>query len=210
MEIYALCEVGREEGFLRFLREINLEKSCAVTAVLAKESYEVATPLLNERLARTIQGFGAEQQKNIGCSVYPSISRSSLYEMSVGMDAGSIARWLRSDFETGRKPVIWTKGLDPFTGLEPEAYRQMIFGYIRTLIGMGVGFQTDLKDLLQIQPMETVTQPRIYLPQLAGNLLLAKDLRKIPEGGVIRLPDHAVITPLAREYGRDHKITFLT
>jgi hypothetical protein len=210
MEIYALCEVGREEGFLRFLREVNLEKSCAVTAVLAKESYAVATPLLNERLARTIQGYGAEQQENIGCSVYPSISRSSLYEMSVGMDAGSISRWLRSDFETGRKPVIWTKGLDPFTGLEPEAYRQMIFGYIRTLIGMGVGFQTDLKDLLQIQPMETVAQPRIYLPQLAGNLLLAKDLRKIPEGGVIRLPDHAVITPLAREYGRDHKITFLT
>ena len=210
MEIYALCEVGREDGFLRFLREMNFEKNCAVTAVLATDSYEVITPLVQEGLATTIQSYGAEDHTNIGCSVYPSISRSSLYEMSVGMDTGNIARWLRRDLETGRKPMIWTKGLDPFTGLEPEAYRRMIFGYIRNLIAMGVGFPTDLMSLLQIQPTPTKPATRIYLPELSGNLLLAKDLRRIPAGGVIQLPEHAVITPLAREYGRDHQITFLT
>ena len=144
MEIYALCEVGREDGFLRFLRELNFENNCAVTAVLAEESHEVAAPLIQEGLASTIQGYGTEDHKNITCSVYPSISRTSLYEMSVGMDTGRIARWLRSDFERGRRPLIWTKGLDPFTGMEPEVYRQMIFGYIRRLMEMDVGFPMDV------------------------------------------------------------------
>ncbi|MBP5265477.1 MAG: hypothetical protein J6Z06_01490 [Lachnospiraceae bacterium] len=64
--------------------------------------------------------------------------------------------------------------------------------------------------MLQIQPTKDASSNRSYFPELSGNLVLAKDLRKIPEGGIIRLPEHAVITPLAREYGRDHKMTFLT
>jgi len=200
MEIYALCETGREDAFLQFLRKNKVENNWPVTAVVSDCMDQTLDCMVQENLCKTICSPGTEINREIKISVYPSISRTTLYQMQVGMDTEYLPAWLKADFEQGRHAVILTKGLDPFTGNEPSAYRQMILGYIRSLVGMGVVFAGD--------GTKIETEKPIYVPEFSGNLLLAKTLRNIPDGGQLKLPKDVVITPLAREYMKEHGIHF--
>ncbi len=217
MEIYALCETGREEGFLQFLRQTKKENQWPVTAVCDQLDEKLLDAMLKEELCNRICSSKSEEKSEIRWSVYPSVSRTSLYQMSVGMDTEALPRWLKKDFEAGRHSMILTRGLDPFSGKEPKAYREKILSYIEELVKMGVLFVKESTEeekskftddkISGTEPLlEESREKRIFVPELSGKLLLVKALRRIPDGGRLELPKDTVMTPLAREYMKEHQI----
>lgn len=229
MDSYALYEKGRERAFLQFLRQNKKGQELSIAAVMESCEDTLLDVIIQEQLCQRIVGHKAEQRDEYRFSLYPSISRTTLYHMSVGADADWLSWWMRMDFETGRKSIVMLDGLDPFTGKEPAAYRDMILGYIRKLIQMGVLFVKELEDVKKICGIvvptgaaESLPDPgketaaskpaqetRIYKPEFDGNLVQQKSLRRIPDQSIVQLPKGMVLTPLARDYIKEHQLRII-
>ncbi len=137
--IYVYCEKEKEEPFLDFLRILKDIEKLEIQTVLENPGTTLLDTIKRENLATGLLD-SAGSDEDIRLSFYPGMRRLSLCESGLGMDREFASKMLRKDFESGRKPIILTSGLDPFSGREPEAYRSMILNYIRSLLLMGVVF----------------------------------------------------------------------
>lgn len=149
-QAYVLCEVERENEFLEFLRNNKLSNQIQVTAILEEPKDELIDTLVKEELCETISRVNATPDPGIRLTVYPSIKRDALCEAGLGMDSKFTSMWLRGDFEQGRRSVILIGGIEPFTGLEPEFYQELILSYVKNLMKMNVKFLKDTKELLKV------------------------------------------------------------
>lgn len=147
---YVLCEIDKEEEFLEFLRQNKLTENISLTAILESPNDTLIDTLLQEQLCKTIAGSDALQDKDIKLSIYPTVSRTSLCAAGLGMDNTFTSMWLRKDMEMGRKSVILVGGVEPFTGMEPEYYKELILSYIKNLMKMDVRFTKTTEDIMAI------------------------------------------------------------
>ncbi len=231
---YVLCEAGRENQFLTFLRKNKSEGSLDLIAVLECPEGDIVRVLLEEGLCSVISAADSRNDPEAVMTIYPSFSRSALCEASLGIDHCFSAAFLRRDFEEGRRSVVITKGLDPFTGKEPAAYREKILAYIRELVRMEVCFTNSPFDVdtkasaaassgandnvvSERQEKKSLTAPALqtsgkaecYTLSTSNNLVSAMDLRKIPVGSSVYLAGSKIITPLAKDVIRDRKLTII-
>ncbi len=139
-ELFVYCEKNGNSSFLDFLKQIKGTPGLRITAVLECTEDGLIGSLTDDKLCDNIARACSFDEKCGGISVYPSFGRSALCEAALGMDREFASRSIRQDFECGRKSIILSDGMDPFTGKEPSAYREMILGYIRSLIQMNVQF----------------------------------------------------------------------
>ena len=146
-QAYVLCEVNKKKEFLEFLRENKLSGDIQVTAIMEDNNDEVIDALVQEQLCHTIAGIDAQADKNITLSIYPTMKRSALCEAGLGMDNEFTAMWIRKDMEMGRKSVILVGGMEPFTGMEPAFYRELILSYVKNLMRMDVKFVESIKNI---------------------------------------------------------------
>lgn len=149
-QAYVLCEMNHEKEFIEFLRSQKSRKiseKIAFTAILETPDDALIDALVKEELCQQIAGKEAEQDPRAAFSIYPAISRNSLCAAGLGMDQTFTSMWIRKDFELGRKSVLLVGGIEPFTGLEPEYYKELIMSYIKNLMRMDVCFMKETEDL---------------------------------------------------------------
>lgn len=152
-QAYVLCEMNHEKEFLEFLRsqkDSELSDRIVLTAILESPSDALIDTLLQEQLCQTIAGKDINQTSDMALSIYPSVERSSLCAAGLGMDNTFTSMWLRKDMEMGRKSVILVGGLEPFTGLEPQCYQELILSYIKNLMRMDVRFANKTEDIVDV------------------------------------------------------------
>lgn len=234
---YVLCEAGREEQFLSYLRQNKSGNRLDVIAVLEAPEGDLVRTLLEEGLCSVISAPNSKTDPAVCLTIYPTFSRSALCEAALGMDHCFSSSFLRRDFEEGRRSVVMMKGLDPFTGKEPAAYREKILSYIREMVRMEVRFakpgeETDKAQSLSAggassgparteektagkagkpaAPLSTDSgKTEILTLTTKNNIISAMDLRRFPVGSRIRITDRKIITPLAKDVIRDRKLTIL-
>lgn len=216
---YVLCEEGSEEAFLSFLRENKASGKLDVIAVLETPTGDLVRILLEEGLCSSIASPKAKSDGKAGLTVYPTFKRSALCEAALGMDCSFASEFLRRDFEEGRKSFVLMKGLDPFTGKEPEHYKKKIIGYIRELALMSVCFVRSAQDIccadekkpeaLDLSASKPETESSYYTLKTENNIVSARDLKQFPVGSRIYFADKKIITPLAKDVIRDRKLTII-
>lgn len=149
-QAYVLCEVDNEKEFLSFLRKNKDTMKIQVTAIMENQNNELIDTLVKEQLCQTIQTVDGNASEDIKLSIYPSMRRSALCEAGLGMDKEFTSMWLRKDFELGRKSVILVGGIEPFTGMEPIFYQELILSYLKNLIKMDVRLVEKEDEILKI------------------------------------------------------------
>lgn len=228
-QAYVLCESDREKEFLHFLRQNKASLKIQATAILESEDEKLIDTLIQEELCQKIARQDVQADSSSKLSIYPSMKRAALCEAGLGMDHTFTSMWLRKDFEMGRKSVILIGGLEPFTGLEPKHYRELILSYVKNLMQMDVRFLKEPENILKIfdefdekdkkdeideiektpkktEKAETEDSQKIAL-DTDTNLLMAKELKEIPFGATIVLKEKKIISPMARDVIRDRKLT---
>lgn len=215
---YVACEAGKGAAVLRFLREHkDLVSRYHLTVVLEKRDPEFERTVISEELCYAVAGREDASDTDVSVTFYPAFSRSALTEAGIGMDTLFSSGMIRKDFEEGRRSVILIEGLDPFTGKEPAAYRDLILSHVRSLAQMGVRFLKggnlsagDMEVKSAGPERQTVSRPAGLSGDTAlthvlrtGKLVTANDIRKLPKGSTIVLPDGAVLTPMAKDALRD-------
>ncbi|MBR0093274.1 MAG: hypothetical protein IJP92_16430 [Lachnospiraceae bacterium] len=218
---YVICAAGATEKCLRFLRAYKEQGGKRrLTCVLEDLNGQLRPLLREEGLCAEVIGAPDLSADGNGCSIYPSFSRTALAEAALGFDREFEACMLRRDFEAGRTVHVWAKGLTPFTGREPEAYRNLILSHIKTLAGMEVRFPTSAAGIDAVPGGSASGQAQdapapagmgtghvqIALPT-RGNLVTAEDIKRVPRGGTVLLSASNVITPMAKDVIRDRRIT---
>lgn len=215
-QAYVLCEIDREKEFLQFLRQNKASLKIQVTAILESEDEKLIDTLIQEELCQKIVRQDAKADCDRKLSIYPSMKRAALCDAGLGMDNTFTSMWLRKDFELGRKSVILIGGLEPFTGMEPEYYRELILSYIKNLMHMDVQFLKEPEKILQIfdeidkKPKKTemvIRDEQKLVLNTGSNLLMAKELEKIPFGTTVVLKEKKIISPMARDLIRDRNLT---
>ncbi len=242
---YVVCEGGREGACLDFLRKAKQAGGWSFTVVTEDPGSSILDSLKKEELCANIVGAQGSEEEGIDISIYPTLKRAALCEAGLGMDSSFSSSRIRSDFENGRRVFILSAGVDPFTGKEPEFYRNMILSYIRNLGSMGIAFVESLdiiRDMCgsdgvkkepagagggavkaaappaaecgseKAKPAQRVPVQKTAAPaegivlRNSSNLLLAKDLRRMPEGSTVILPEKKLITPMAKDMIRKLKL----
>lgn len=215
-QAYVLCEINREKEFLHFLRQNKASLKIQVTAILESEDEKLIDTLIKEELCQKIARQDADCDCDRKLSIYPSMKRSALCDAGLGMDNTFTSMWLRKDFELGRKSVILIGGLEPFTGMEPEYYRELILSYIKNLMQMDVRFLKEPENILQIfdeidktyqKEGTAAADSRKVVLHTDNNLLMAKELEEIPFGATVVLKEKKIISPMARDLIRDKHLT---
>ncbi len=233
---YVLCEEGKEDAFLSFLRVNKASGNLDVIAVLENPNGDLIKVLLEEGLCKSIASPRAKSDQNVKLTVYPTFSRKALCEAGLCMDGCFSSAFLRADFEEGRESCVLMKGLDPFTGKEPEHYKNKILGYIREMALMKVRFVRSAEDVFccgsgsngtsvnSVKKEESVKSPAkdkgtfsagkiqdgCYTLNTVNNIVSARDLKQFPVGSKIYLADKKIITPLAKDVIRDLKLTIIS
>lgn len=224
---YVACEAGRGDVLLGFLRNHKeVISRYRLTVVLEKPDAALSASLISEELCSAVAGPEDVVDGEMAVTFYPAFSRSALCEAALGMDTLFSSRLVRKDFEAGRKSVILTGGMDPFTGKEPAAYRDMILSYIRSLIGMGVSFMSEAEAGTAAEAVtakthsETVSdgsrqagsaaakgRNTVYTLNAGTNLVTACEIRSLPKGSTVLIPEGKLLTPSAKDALRDQNIT---
>lgn len=216
---YVVCEAGRGQALLDFLKNCkNMLSGYRVTVVLEKPDSSISSEVISGELCHAVIGPDEATDAGVSVTYYPAFSRSALCEAGLGMDTLFSSAFLRRDFEAGRRSVILTGGLDPFTGREPEAYREMILSYVRNLIRMGVRF-TKGEEVPAPSPAAVSTgkadpgtkgnaaaplpEKAVYTLKAENNLVTANEVRTIPRGSTVLLPAGKVLTPIAKDVIRE-------
>lgn len=242
-QIYLMCLESWDERYAGFLEEAG------TAAERFRAQYEVCAlipPSWRENGSETrLKNKGGCITKTYGeaellkeeagiedtITVYPVVPYYLLAKAALCMDDTFESGWLSECIRQGGRPVFMSGGIPDFTGKEPEAYKEKILSYIRTILEYGVEiaetFSTDTEHLrpaasrpgLAYKPKEEL-KPETGMDPFWGQepaaqaveprrrrIITASDVEKAQVQGVITLYPGDQITDVARDRAKFLKLT---
>lgn len=150
-------------------------------------------------------------------TVYPVASRSGIVKAALGICDTFETRWFQRCLSTGAEVRIVLSGLEPFTGNEPEPYRERILSYYRILLTYDVWIgswdpREEVPDArFQALPGENHDTLRVPAACVSGRqIITAADAAGYAAGSKVSIPEGTIITALAQERAAEKDIQFVT